>query len=64
MSASFLGFFFFLRIQRIHHDIRVGVGDDGFVGVVDHHAGLAAQDFLHLLHRGDVNRDVLAAAAF
>ena len=57
-------FFLFLCIQGIHHDVRVRVCDDGLVGMVNHHAGLAVGYLLHLLHRGYVNGDVLTAAGF
>ena len=50
---------FFLRIQRIHHNIRVRVGDNGFVGVVNNHAGFAVGDLLNLLHGSHIHRDVL-----
>ena len=58
-----LGFLLF-RVQRVHHDVRVGVGDDGFVGVVNDHAGLASGNFLHLPHLGHVHGDILTIAGF
>jgi len=63
-ALLFLCFFFFLRVQGIHHDIGVGIGDDGAVGVIDHHAGFAVWNLLHLLHSGHIHGDVLAAGGF
>ena len=54
-------FGFLFCVQGIHNDVRVGVGDDGPVGVVNHHAGLATQRLFHLLDGGHIHRQVLAA---
>ena len=40
------------------------VGDDGFVGMVNDHAGLAAGGLFHLLHRRHIHRNVLSALGF
>ena len=55
---------FFLCIQGIHHNLAVGVDDDGAVGVVDDHAGFAAGELFHLADGGGVHGDVLTAAVF
>ena len=52
---------FFLCIQRIHHNIGIGVSDDRFISVVDDHAGFAVGDLLNLLDRGHIHRNVLTA---
>ena len=55
---------FAFRIQGVNPNIRVGIHNGRAVGVVDDHAGLAAGGLLHLLHRGHVHGDILAAAGF
>ena len=63
-NSPVLSLFLFLRIQRVHDNLCVGIGDDGLVGVVDHHAGLAVGDLFHLLDGCYIYGDVLTAGGF
>ena len=54
----------FLCVQGVYYNIRVGIDDDGTVAVVDHHAGLAGGDLLHLFDGGGIYGDVLSGGGF
>lgn len=48
-------------VQFIHYNVLVGIDNDGLIGVVNHHARLAAGDFFNLLHRSHIHGDILPA---